>query len=132
MLPKDVRIIHLCYVAGRLVIRMDEKMRIKLNSNTKEIILNMSEGNPGAMTACIELIRSGDIESLLDCDMLGLYGSELYMLWSDCCDRDLVKMAKVLRMVRAEKITKKEFWRRVKGEGYGLSFDDLLKEGEPK
>ena len=105
-------------------------MRLKLNHNTQEIILNMSDGNPGAMTACIELIKKGGIGTLLTCDVLGLYGSELYMLWSDCCGRDLVKMIKVLELVRFGKITKEEFWRRVKGEGYGLSFDDLLQAGD--
>ncbi len=67
----------------------------------------MSEGNPGALMAVCEILKHGAVidpndamggmSSLLSLDTLGVYGSQLYMLWSDVCGKDVGKMIALLR-----------------------------------
>lgn len=81
--------------------------RIKLNMTVLDVITAMSEGNPGAVTACVELLKHGEhidpdaafggLDPFLGLDTLHIWGSRLYMLWNDVCDRDVGKMIAVLR-----------------------------------
>lgn len=61
-------------------------------------------------------------------DSIGLYGSKLYMLWNDCCDRDMDKVKSVLDARQRGKLTDQEILEHVAG-GWGTPFDDLLQEG---
>lgn len=81
--------------------------RIKLTDTTTNVLINMSEGNPGALTAMMELIKDegktdpdsafGGFGAILSLDSFGIYGTDIYVLWSDICGRDIVKMQAVLR-----------------------------------
>ena len=76
-----------------------------LNMTLTDIIVALAEGNPGATTACVEMVKHQPVidpqafpmASLFGADSLGLYGSELYMLWNDVCGRDVGKVVGVLR-----------------------------------
>ena len=57
-----------------------------------------------------------------------LYGSYLYMLWNDCCNRDIKDVLKVIDGFKKEKIAKQDVEERIKNVGYGKSFADLLEE----
>jgi hypothetical protein len=107
------------------------KNKLRLTDTGMDVVIKMSDGNPGAMQVSMLLVKE-DMKSILFCDNIGLYGSELYMLWSDCCNRDIGKTIKVLNLLSECKISEDEFWRRVKGNGYGLSFDDLLEVEEER
>src|SRR3989338_1647639 len=78
-----------------------------LNASVMDIIITMSGGNPGALTACMELMRKGHLVdpddifqglgSIMTLDTMNIWDSRLYMLWSDVCGRDIGKMIDVLR-----------------------------------
>ena len=75
----------------------------KLTSNMDfmDIIMTMSEGNPGAVMVLMEMMR--DPRSFLDillCDTLDIRGSKLYMLHNDCCGRNTGKFNRTLMMLR--------------------------------
>lgn len=92
-----------------------------------------SEGNPGAFSTLFELSKQVQDRIglfLITLDKMELYGSQLYMLWNDCCNRDINKVIKILELYEREIITQKDIDERVKTVGYGKSFDDLIKESE--
>ena len=60
-------------------------------------IVAISEGNPGCMQFCCELLSKGGYEALLMLTEAGLKGSRAYQLWNDCCGRDTEKAIKVLQ-----------------------------------
>ncbi|MFZ2432508.1 MAG: hypothetical protein WAW57_15320 [Lutibacter sp.] len=82
--------------------------KINLSDSTMDIVLKMSEGNPGAMNAIMQMLDSksneidpdafmGGVLKVLALDTLGIYGSDIYVLHNDICDRDMIKMFAVLR-----------------------------------
>ena len=80
--------------------------RIEMNDSVLDIFVKMGEGNPGAMTALMQLIGDaktdpdsafGGFGAILLLDSFEIYGTDIYVLWSDICDRDIVKTQAVLR-----------------------------------
>jgi hypothetical protein len=90
-----------------------------------DLMVKMSEGNPGALMFCMELFKMGSrgVVALINLDDVGLYGEKLYMLWSDCCGRDAEKAAKVSFAFNLGKLSKDEIHERVAG-AYGKPFTD--------
>lgn len=71
------------------------------NMNTRDIVMTMCEGNPGAMNVMMQMMS--DPRSFLDiflCDSLDIRGSRLYMLYNDCCERNNNKFNRTLMMLR--------------------------------
>jgi len=66
--------------------------KLELQDSGQDIILKMGEGNPGAMSCTMDMLSNEKVHLILILDTLGLYGSNLYMLWSDCCNRDLEEL----------------------------------------
>jgi hypothetical protein len=83
------------------------RTRIELTDNVVSMVTKMSDGNPGAITAMMEIMKInktvdpdsflGEIGSILSLDSMGIYGTDIYVLWSDICERDTVSMISVLR-----------------------------------
>lgn len=61
-------------------------------------------------------------------DTMQLYGSQLYMLWNDCCNRDIDKTLKIINRYQNGLISDKDIDERIRNVGYGKPFDDLLGE----
>jgi len=100
---------------------MNARPRITLEDTMMTAMVKMAEGNPGAAAALMELYRdtpeidpqsfAGGIGPMLDLDTLGIYGTDIYVLWNDQCRRDNRKMVMLLRanqlgFVPAERIKK--------------------------
>lgn len=108
--------------------------KLLLTDNFNDIVLKMSEGNLGAMTTIFEIFKAKNndvidvIPMFLTLDVMELYGSHLYMLWNDCCNRDVEKVIKVIEAYRSGMINNTHIYERIKNVGYGKSFDDLLGE----
>jgi hypothetical protein len=82
--------------------------RINLADSTMSAVLKMSDGNPGAMNVIMEMLQPesnkidpdsvmGGMMKLLSLDTLGIYGSDIYVLHSDICGRDMSKTFAVIR-----------------------------------
>ena len=81
--------------------------RIQLTDNTIDVIAKMSEGNPGAMTALMDMFNGGEaidpqgalggFGSILLLDTWEIYGTDIYILWNDKCGQDLRKMLMIMR-----------------------------------
>lgn len=66
----------------------DYTYRIKEGDNIMDIIVNMSEGNPGAATAMCELIKFSEYEgivAILILDELKIYRSNIWVIYKDQC-----------------------------------------------
>ena len=113
-----------------------KESRIDLNDNFAQTITKMCEGNPGALNVLISIMKKyeNDFNKIFPVlcviDTMHLYGSHLYMLWNDCCDRDLNKTLKVIDYYCQGKINDNDINERIKSVGRGKSFDDLLRSDE--
>lgn len=75
--------------------------RINLNDSTMDVVVKMSEGNPGAMNVLMQILSNGGkidpdgfmggLGTILLLDTYGIYGSDIYILNNDICERDLPK-----------------------------------------
>jgi hypothetical protein len=84
--------------------------RIKLNDTMTNIMVKMSEGNPGALSAICECLKySKQIDpddlmegfsTILQLDSMGIYGTSIYVLYSDICEKDIVKFITLSRAVQ--------------------------------
>ena len=88
---------------------MTEK-RITTDMNIKEMIVTMSDGNPGAI-ACMLNMLDNNPKALLDIlffDTMEIYGSKIYMLWNDCCGRDMKTFRDTINYIREGNVSKEE------------------------
>ena len=76
--------------------------------STEQMIVAISEGNPGSIQFCCELLSKGGYDALLMLTEAGLKGSRAYQLWNDCCGRDTEKAIKVLQYRKDGRITEEE------------------------
>lgn len=89
---------------------MENGTRIELTDTTVDVIAKLSEGNPGAMTAMMDLMSiceeidpqsfMGQLAPLLSFDTHGIYGSAIYIVYNDKCNRDPRKVLVLLRAVQ--------------------------------
>lgn len=88
----------------------NKKPRLDFEMTTAEMLTTFSEGNPGAITVLIHLLKNnaaidpdsmlGHIGAITMLDVLGIYGSQIWLLYKDICHQDLSKMIAVLRAVQ--------------------------------
>lgn len=89
---------------------MNQNTRIQGSDNVMTATMKLAESNPGAMTALMSLMQDaervdpqammGGLGVLLSFDSYGIYGTDIYVLWSDICNKDNVKTIAVLRAVQ--------------------------------
>lgn len=88
--------------------------RIQLNDTSMSAISKMAKGNPGAVSAMMSCLLDtktdpdmfmGGLGNILDLDTLGIYGTDIYVLWSDICNKDTPKFIAVLRATQLGFIT---------------------------
>jgi len=81
--------------------------KLELTDNAMSTILKMAEGNPGAVAAMTSILKEtpeidpqsllGGMGLLLSFDDLGIYGTDIYVLWSDKCNKDTRKLNILMR-----------------------------------
>ena len=84
--------------------------KLTLNDSVADVITKMSEGNPGALNAMMDILDKhdgidpqagmGGIGVMLLFDSWGIYGSKIYVLWNDKCDRSVRRMLVLTRSVQ--------------------------------
>ena len=111
-------------------IRNSGIFRITIEDTVQSAIIKISEGNPGALTCMMELLedRMG-YNFMLMLDSLEIYGEKIYMLWNDCCDRDITRMKLIIKNWQQGYITMEEIHEHISG-GYGKPFDNVKSQEE--
>ena len=112
--------------------------RITLKDTNISALTKMSEGNPGALAVCMQIINQGEkidpdgfmagIGTVLWMDTLEIYGPKIWMLFKDVCGEDLIKMLGVLRAVQLGFVGQEKVKAAINNYGKGIDVDDLLKQ----
>ena len=73
-----------------------------LSTSLMDVISNLSDGNPGALMAMLEITKEhdaidpqavmGGMGAILILDTWEIYGTDIYVLFNDKCDRNVRKM----------------------------------------
>ncbi len=82
--------------------------RISLYDSIEHIIIAMSQGNPGAMNVLLQMFApdtpgvnffpfSERVLCVMFLDEIGIYGTDIYVLYNDICDRDILKAFAVIK-----------------------------------
>ena len=81
--------------------------RIKLTDSVQDVIAKMSDGNPGATNTMCMMLKDGakidpqafmgGLGAILSLDTLGIYGTDIYILYNGQCKRDIRRMLMLLR-----------------------------------
>lgn len=93
--------------------------KLTLQDSALQIMITMAEGNPGAVTALTEIVQnSQDIDPqaamgpyglILQFDDAGIYGTDIYVLWSDKCGRDVRRLIMWGRAVQLGLFSREKF-----------------------
>lgn len=81
--------------------------RIELTDNVMDMMVKMSEGNPGALTTMMQIMEKhqdidpqaamGGVGAIMILDTWEIYGTDIYILFNDKCDRDMRRMLLLMR-----------------------------------
>lgn len=69
--------------------------RIKLDHTPMDMMLALCEGNPGALSVCMDIQKAngGDViglcADLIYLDAAGIYGSDIWIAFKDYCGQDI-------------------------------------------
>lgn len=75
---------------------MNKNSRIKLTMSVPDCIINVVDGNPGALRVCMNLLENNELgfADLLHLDDMEIYGSDIWLCYKDIC-RENLEMLKV-------------------------------------
>lgn len=81
--------------------------RIQLTDNIMDVMVKMSDGNPGAIQALMDIHENGaaidpqgflgGLGAIMILDTWDIYGTDIYILWNDKCNKDVRKMLMIMR-----------------------------------
>lgn len=100
-----------------------QDMRLKVDDTLHDIVVKMSDGNPGCVSFLLNFIKESydGAFKILAFDKMELYGENLYKLWNDCCNREIDEVNKVLDAWYKGKISTQEIIDNV-SKPYGTPF----------
>ena len=112
------------------------RSKIGLNDTVQDTLIKLSEGNPGALSVCMQIMAKGSqidpdafgggLLMLLSLDDLGIYGSRIWMLYKDVCGTDLTDTLGVLRGHQLGFITSGTLNHAIDNRGDGLDIEDVV------
>ena len=110
--------------------------------DVRQMLIKMSDGNPGGLTAMIQLLKEtesidpinalGGVGNILQLDDMGIYGTDIYVLWSDICDRNTARLITVLRATQLGLISRETVINASSRQDYSgktmIPIEDLYKQ----
>jgi hypothetical protein len=93
---------------------MNDNTRIQLTDSTPTILSKLSDGNIGALSVLIEIIKhnreidpdafggmeGSGVMTLLSFDSFAIYGEDIWVLFKDICGQDYINLLGVLRAIQ--------------------------------
>lgn len=114
------------------------KERLNLQDCVPDILMKMAEGNPGAITVCLKMMRegraidpdsfAGGFTGVLAMDTYGIYGSRIWMLYKDVCGENLEATLAVLRACQLGLLRESVMHHAIDNYGEGVDVPSLLAE----
>jgi hypothetical protein len=115
-----------------------ENPRIELSDTILDIVKKFSEGNPGALRVCCDILEVAPkidpqdafkaLGTFFALDNLDIYGSKIWMLYKDVCKENYVTMLAVLRAQQLGIITQGDVIHAIGNYGEGLDIPVILQE----
>ncbi len=112
--------------------------RIKGTDSMMDVVMKMMDGNPGALTVCMEILQKteeidpdcalGGLGTLLSLDTYNIYGSRIWMLYKDVCKQDIVKTIAMLRACQLGILSRDSLNYAIDNYGKGIDVDSLYKQ----
>lgn len=110
--------------------------RIKLEDTVEDALLTVADGNPAAIMIMTRILKEaaaidpqdclGGLGVIMDLDTYGIYGPRIWMLYSDVCGKDLVKMLAVMRALQLGKLETAALQHAIDNRGKGVDLDAIL------
>ena len=110
--------------------------RIALTDTVIDTTTRMSEGNPGAITVMVNLMKEspkvdpddmfGPLGPLMSLDSYGIYGSRIWMLYKDVCNQSAVRTLAVLRGMQLGLISDTVVDHAIDHRGEGLDVEEIM------
>jgi hypothetical protein len=69
------------------------RKKVELNWTTPQLITEMSEGNPGALSVLVEL----DLDLILDLDDMNIRGPQIWVGYKDHCGKSIERFKTLVR-----------------------------------
>lgn len=112
-------------------------MRLKPTDEIRDGIVKMVDGNPGAVSVCVDLLKYGmdkypgmgpaaGMSFILALDMYGIYGCRIWMLYKDLCGESIQNTISVLIARSHELISQEELDMAINNRGINLDLPSLL------
>jgi len=118
--------------------RYKNMTRIELKNTMFEAVANMSGGNPGALTVCMDILDQGSqidpdsamggFGALLSLDTHEIYEHRIWMFYKDVCGENLSKMLAVLRSCQLGFVNNGDLNNAIDNYGHGIDIDDLIEQ----
>lgn len=113
------------------------KPRIKdLSMSFMDVVVVMSGGNPGALTAMMKMFEEaekidpdsalGGIGCVLSLDTHGIYDSRIWQFYSDVCKKNLNTLLGLLRAVQLGFLDESKLNHAIDNYGEGLEISEFL------
>jgi len=116
--------------------------KINLQDSLKEVLFKVSEGNPGALRVCMEIVKEGKqidpdnimggIGVLLSLDDMEIYSSRIWMFYKDVCKESIVGMLAVLRARQLGFISDTIINHAIDNYGQGIDVKDCYRQVKKK
>lgn len=113
------------------------KERITLEDNAISAAVKLSEGNPGATTVCMEILKNeekidpdyvlGGTGILLLLDTYNIYGPRIWMLYKDVCKGNIIKTIASLRACQMGLFPIEKLQYAIDRHGEGMDPEELHK-----
>ena len=110
--------------------------RIELTDTTMSIMMKMSDGNPGAVSVIMSILKEvkridpqsydGAISTLMNLDSNEIYGSRVWMLYKDVCKENINRTIAMLRAVQMGIISKHVLDEAIDNYGRGVDLGALM------
>jgi len=84
-------------------------------------LLEIAEGNSGAISVISTLVKLGEFYYIDDLKAIGIKGPMIWMLYKDVCKQDIEKLRKVIDLYNDKTITKEQVLHAINNYGDGLS-----------
>ncbi len=115
---------------------MKHKSRISLDKSVMESVMALSEGNPGALTVILEMMKMNTkidpddcfqaVGPLLSLDQHGIYGSRIWMLHKDVCGQEIGLTLGLLRAVQMGVLSEEKLNHAIDNRGDGFNVKDVV------
>ena len=108
--------------------------KIEANDSIEDVLVKLSEGNPGALSVIVQIIKQANKINpacnftiyLLILDTLKIHGSKIWMLYKDVCDQNLINTLGILMAYQLGNISELELKAAINNYGKNINIEDIM------